>query len=230
VAARAGTGPLGRHRRPDLDPGRVHRRVGILGRRGLQRAGMADAQDRGDQGPAAACSAGVKRAAAHPLVAAALATEDMSESYACTLCQWTDRLPGECRQAADEILVSAAAAGMDLRDLAGLFAEIYERSRPQEPDEDPGPAFGDPGGPAGDHLRRRRGDVGGSDAAVRGGGGRGAGRAGRPRPGRWTPGPRRSGITTRGRGDAPAAKMRRDLRHINTAFKGAPSGPQADWP
>jgi hypothetical protein len=51
----------------------------------------------------------------------------------------------ECRQAADEILLAAAAAGMRLRDLAGLFAEIYERSRPQLPDEDPGRASGDRG-------------------------------------------------------------------------------------
>ena len=32
---------------------------------------------------------------------------------------------------------------MDLRDLAGLAAELYERSRPDLPDEDPGLAFED---------------------------------------------------------------------------------------
>ena len=34
---------------------------------------------------------------------------------------------------------------MDLRDLAGLAAEIYERSRPDLPDEDPARAFEDRG-------------------------------------------------------------------------------------
>ena len=32
---------------------------------------------------------------------------------------------------------------MDLRDLAGLAAEMYERSRPDLPDEEPGRAFED---------------------------------------------------------------------------------------
>jgi hypothetical protein len=32
---------------------------------------------------------------------------------------------------------------MDLRDLAGLAAEMYERSRPDRPDEDPAGAFED---------------------------------------------------------------------------------------
>jgi Domain of unknown function (DUF222) len=95
------------------------------------------------RGAAAAYTAWVKRAACHPQVAATLAAEDVSESYARTLCQWTDRLPAGCRQAADQILLTAAAAGMGLRDLAGLFAEIYERSRPDLPDEDPDRAFED---------------------------------------------------------------------------------------
>ena len=34
---------------------------------------------------------------------------------------------------------------MELRDLAGLAAEIYERSRPDLPDEDPARAFEDRG-------------------------------------------------------------------------------------
>ena len=45
--------------------------------------------------------------------------------------------------AADAILVTAARAGMDLRDLAGLAAELHERSRPDVPDEDPGLGFED---------------------------------------------------------------------------------------
>ena len=95
------------------------------------------------KGAAVAHTAWAKRAAAHPRVVAALAAGELSESYGRTICQWTDKLPGDCRPAADAILLAAAEAGMDLRDLAGLAAEIYERSRPDLPDEDPGRAFGD---------------------------------------------------------------------------------------
>ena len=92
---------------------------------------------------AVAYTAWTRRAAEHPRVFAALATGELSESYGRTICQWTDKLPGDCRPAADAILLSAAQAGMDLRDLAGLAAEIYERSRPDLPDEDPARAFED---------------------------------------------------------------------------------------
>jgi Domain of unknown function (DUF222) len=95
------------------------------------------------KGAAVAYTAWVRRAAAHPRVAAVLTDGAMSESYARTICTWTDKLPEDCRQAADEILLTAAAAGMGLRDLAGLFAEIYERSRPQLPDDDSGRVFED---------------------------------------------------------------------------------------
>jgi hypothetical protein len=88
-------------------------------------------------------TAWAKRTTTHPRVVAALATGELSESYGRTICQWTDKLPGDCREAADAILLSAAQAGMDLRDLAGLAAEIYERSRPDLPDEDPARAFED---------------------------------------------------------------------------------------
>jgi hypothetical protein len=94
---------------------------------------------------AASHTAWAKRAATHPRVVAALAAEDLSESYGRTICQWTDKLPEDCREAADAILLSAARAGMDLRDLAALFAEMYERSRADLPDEDPARAFEDRG-------------------------------------------------------------------------------------
>ena len=97
------------------------------------------------RGAAASHTAWAKRAATHPQVLAALAAGDPSESYGRTICQWTDKLPEDCREAADAILLSAAKAGMDLRDLAGLFAEMYERSRSELPDEDPGRAFADRG-------------------------------------------------------------------------------------
>jgi hypothetical protein len=78
----------------------------------------------------------------HPRIIAALATEDISKSYARTICTWTDKLPDDCRDSADAILVSAAQMGMALADLAALAAEIEARSRPDVPDED-GPRFED---------------------------------------------------------------------------------------
>src|ERR1700745_2255541 len=92
---------------------------------------------------AVAHTAWAKRVETHPQVVAALAAEDLSESYGRTICQWTDKLPEDCRPAADAILLSAAKARMDLRDLATLAAEMYERSRPDLPDEDPGRTFED---------------------------------------------------------------------------------------
>ena len=92
---------------------------------------------------AVAHTAWAKRTMTHSRVMAALATEDLSESYGRAICQWTDKLPEDCRPAADAILLSAAKAGMDLRDLAGLAAEMYERSRPDLPDEDPARTFED---------------------------------------------------------------------------------------
>jgi hypothetical protein len=88
-------------------------------------------------------TAWVSRLAAHPQVAAVLAAGEMSESYARTICGWTGKLPQECRPDADAILVAAAAAGMDLRDLTALAAEIYARSLPDAPDQDKDEAFED---------------------------------------------------------------------------------------
>ena len=90
-----------------------------------------------------AYTAWVRRAAGHPEVAAALAAGQMSESYARTICTWTDKLPQDCRPDADEILLTAAGNGMGLRDLAGLAGEIYARSLPANPDEDQDQAFED---------------------------------------------------------------------------------------
>jgi hypothetical protein len=117
-------------------------------------AGQGPAQD-GDYGPrswlvhrtrvtrgtAAAHLAWVRRRREHPRILAALAAGEITASYARALCGWTDKLPGECRDAADAILVAAASRGMDLRDLAGLAAEIQSRAAPA--DGDPGPGFED---------------------------------------------------------------------------------------
>jgi hypothetical protein len=100
------------------------------------------------QGTAADHTAWVKRGAGHPAVLAALAAGAVSRSYAREICWWTGKLPEEARPAADEILLSAAASGLGLADLAGLAAEMYERSRQGKPDIDPGDGEdggGDPG-------------------------------------------------------------------------------------
>jgi hypothetical protein len=95
------------------------------------------------KGAAMAHTAWVRRAAAHPLIADTLAAGELSESYARTICQWTDKLPEESRPDADAILLAAAGAGMDLPDLAALAAEIYARSLPDTPDDDKDEAFED---------------------------------------------------------------------------------------
>ncbi len=95
------------------------------------------------KGTAAGHIAWVRRARSHPRILAALAAGEMTESYARTVCQWTDKLPGQCRGAADEILAGAAGKGMDLRDLAALAAEIQSRAAPPPDPDDPDPAFED---------------------------------------------------------------------------------------
>src|SRR6266568_4601012 len=91
------------------------------------------------KGAAMAYTAWVRRAAAHPEVAAALAAGQISESFARTLCTWTDKLPADTWPVADEILLGAAGQGLDLRGLAELAAEMLARSEPQDKEE----AFGD---------------------------------------------------------------------------------------
>jgi len=95
------------------------------------------------KGAAVGYTAWVRRAAAHPQVADALAAGEISESFARTICTWTDRLPENCREKADEVLLAAAKAGMDLRGLAALAAEILEKSRSETPDDDTDETFED---------------------------------------------------------------------------------------
>ena len=83
------------------------------------------------------------RTGTHPQILAALAEGTVvTESMARTICQWTGKLPAECRPAADEILIAAAEAGARQEDLAALAAEIYARSLP-EGEDDPEPRFED---------------------------------------------------------------------------------------
>jgi uncharacterized protein DUF222 len=82
-----------------------------------------------------------RRLAAHPVIDRALASGELSASWAKHVCAWTDRLPGPARDAADQILCQAAAGGMALSDLAGLAEEIYHRTRPPAPSPDAGDRF-----------------------------------------------------------------------------------------
>ena len=101
-------------------------------------------QTRVTKGAAAGHIAWARRARAHPKVLQALATAQLTESYARTICGWTDQIPEDCRNDADAILTGAAGSGMDLRDLAALAAAIQARSRSDTPDDDgPGRLFED---------------------------------------------------------------------------------------
>jgi hypothetical protein len=79
-----------------------------------------------------------RRQSEHPHVAEALAAGELSGSWARKVCGWTDRLPGEHRADADQILLAAAAGGADLADLHGLAEEIYARLAPTDRDDDDG--------------------------------------------------------------------------------------------
>lgn len=96
------------------------------------------------KGAAAGHLGWARRVTAHPQVALALAEGTaLTESMARTICQWTDKLPQDCQQVADEILVTAARAGADQRGLAELAAEIYTRSLPGPDDDGPEDGFED---------------------------------------------------------------------------------------
>ena len=78
------------------------------------------------------------------MVVAALAEgTPLSESVARTICGWIDKIPADCRDTADQILVATARAGARQQDLAELAAEIYARSLQDAPDQDPGQTFED---------------------------------------------------------------------------------------
>jgi hypothetical protein len=98
------------------------------------------------RGAAADHTAWLKRSADHRAVQAALAAEAISTSYAREICRWTGSMPDDARAAADEILLGAAAAGLEVADLAALAAEMYEKSRQDRPDDDDGDGADGDGG------------------------------------------------------------------------------------
>ena len=160
------------------------------------------------RGAAVGHSAWAKRVATHPRVLAALAAGQVSESVGRVICLWTDKLPQEHRDAGDEQLLAASAAGLGLA-RPGVAVRGDVRPGPGgSAGSGSGAGVRGPGGEAGHHDRRRRGDARGPDRRVRrgrrGGAGRavGPGREGR-RPDQGAAVPRRAG-----RGDAPADRQR----------------------
>jgi len=85
-------------------------------------------------GAAAGAVGWMRRLKAHPAVADALAGGEISESWARTVCDLSDKLPEDARAGADQILLGAAAGGATLADLAALAEEI--RGRTARPDRD----------------------------------------------------------------------------------------------
>ena len=95
------------------------------------------------KGTAAQHLAWVRRAEAHPRMVVALAQRAVSESYARKICEWSGKLPAQCRDTADGILVAAARAGADLTGLVQLAAEMYVRSLPEDGQDQPEDSFED---------------------------------------------------------------------------------------
>ena len=62
----------------------------------------------------------------------------ITKSEALQLARWTKAIPDRYRGTAEEILVAAARAGVDLRGLAAICAEIRARTAERDPDDDHG--------------------------------------------------------------------------------------------
>ena len=85
------------------------------------------------KGAAVGHTAWAKRIATHPRVVAALAAGQVSESVGRVICLWTGKLPEKFREESDELLLTAAMAGLGLvrrRDLsAAAFDHSNDRNR-----------------------------------------------------------------------------------------------------
>jgi Domain of unknown function (DUF222) len=76
-------------------------------------------------------------ARSHRVLHAALAEGwVITKSEALQLAKWTRPIPAECRAEAEDILVAAARAGVNLRGLAAICAEIRARTAERDPDDD----------------------------------------------------------------------------------------------
>jgi hypothetical protein len=80
----------------------------------------------------------------HPVIADAVATGEVSPSWAGELSEWTRKLPLDWRTDVDKLLADTAAAGANLEDLAMVARAAYEKWRSQQPDpDDPEDGFDD---------------------------------------------------------------------------------------
>jgi hypothetical protein len=79
----------------------------------------------------------------HPVIADAVASGELSESWAGELAEWTRKLPPDWRHDVDKLLADTAAAGANLEDLAIVARAAYERWRSQQPDPDDPEGFDD---------------------------------------------------------------------------------------
>ena len=76
-------------------------------------------------------------ARSHRVLHAALAEGwVLTKSEALQLARWTRVIPGQYREKAEEIVVAAARAGVGLRGLAAICAEIRARTAERDPDDD----------------------------------------------------------------------------------------------
>ena len=87
------------------------------------------ARTRVTKGGAGAATGWARRLAAHPVIAAALASGQLPASLARLICDWTDQLPEDLRDDADGILLAAVLGGADQHDLARLGREMIERTQ-----------------------------------------------------------------------------------------------------
>ena len=76
---------------------------------------------------AVAHTAWAKRTVTHPQVMAALATEEISESYGRTICQWTDKLPEDCRDTRGVIKLVAEADSVTAFSTAARDSSSFSR-------------------------------------------------------------------------------------------------------
>ena len=131
--------------------GEVQAKVTAAHARLLRRFDAASAHDADGYGSSSAwlaAKAGMSRKAARasvrqmrrlgerPLLGAALAAGDITESLAFTVAERTRKLPAAMRTETDRILLQAAAAGASLDDLDVIAASAIERWRQQQPDPD----------------------------------------------------------------------------------------------
>jgi hypothetical protein len=80
----------------------------------------------------------MRQFSAHPVIENAVATGEVSQSWAAKLAEWTRRLPDDWRHDVDKLLADTASAGANLEDLAIIARAAYEKWRQQsgpDPDE-----------------------------------------------------------------------------------------------